>query len=721
MVHYSYAVLALSFLLPSVVSQQFTLISPGVVMAKYDYSLSSASALSAAIFADYNAATEAEGLVGELAILPAEVSAGGDVKAWKFTTNNHADDVYCGLKSLVSFGDFDSAFKGAKVHLSFDVTLASNSGYNCIGVGGSPGESVFFKVGATPAEPLTTQQDSDYWSMGTSVDKGNQGRGGPNGRVAGSLNNGVEGSCDSSSPFKAFGVSYADAIDDVRLDEAGGTWALWGADSGYEGVTTYYILQVQVTATIVGDYEPSVYTPCEELLGHTAGYCPITSLHNVPRFSWLTFSRVDANEFPTALDPMPEDYVAGVLFYPSLILLLGLVFFCVALGYNTCCARCHGRARSESSGDKFTRRGPLAALLVALAVVALSSFAGLSHVTKGFELAADDYDETLDLAKEIRVDAKSLEARGEVLTDAFNTLVTNDCPDLEALRAGIAQYSTAVESFSNLTSTVEPMLRSAVPEDYREKAQLGSVFVGFPLAFVAVNIFLTTFGCSTSFRNASCCTCRWCIYLSNFIGLFSIALLSVFCAMEFGYAISTSDFCVDPQTNLERIAENFLPEEQVALVNYYLTCQEPSPLGDDVTSAQLSLIDLKSGLEVAQKQSCNWGNYDPLYSAIDDTIAALGATKASVDCGEVNPLIAGAVYESFCSQLSPGVAFLGLSLLLTLCLLLPTVIVGRQFAERIGEIEGEGQTIELLDGVDRSKGGGSKTAFDKMNKYVVSY
>ena len=55
-------------------------------------------------------------------------------------------------------------------------TLATNVAESLVGIGGSPGESVFVKAGASTVEPVTPEDDAGYFRM--NIDKGNQSNGG---------------------------------------------------------------------------------------------------------------------------------------------------------------------------------------------------------------------------------------------------------------------------------------------------------------------------------------------------------------------------------------------------------------------------------------------------------------------------------------------------------------------------------------------------------------
>jgi len=63
------------------------------------------------------------------------------------------------------------------------------------GAGGSPATSVYMKAGVTPAKPVATQVEEDYWQYDpTVVEKGNQSNDGANVKNIGNADN-LVGTC----------------------------------------------------------------------------------------------------------------------------------------------------------------------------------------------------------------------------------------------------------------------------------------------------------------------------------------------------------------------------------------------------------------------------------------------------------------------------------------------------------------------------------------------
>ena len=85
--------------------------------------------------------------------------------------HNRSDDLFMFLKRRVEGLQPDAAYE---VEVSVD--LATNVSAGLVGIGGSPGESVFVKAGASDMEPVTMEDGTGHLRM--NIDKGNQSRGG---------------------------------------------------------------------------------------------------------------------------------------------------------------------------------------------------------------------------------------------------------------------------------------------------------------------------------------------------------------------------------------------------------------------------------------------------------------------------------------------------------------------------------------------------------------
>jgi hypothetical protein len=152
---------------------------------------------------------------------------------------NHSDDLFMFLKSKVTGLKPNTIYQA-----SFHVEFATSAAQGCPGVGGSPGEGVFVKAGASVAEPLAVLQSDGSLTM--NVDKGQQGVGGKDAIVIGNVANSSTDCLNQVFQTKALDSSSAFS---VQTDSTGSVWLMVGTDSGFEGTTSLYYQLVKVTFT----------------------------------------------------------------------------------------------------------------------------------------------------------------------------------------------------------------------------------------------------------------------------------------------------------------------------------------------------------------------------------------------------------------------------------------------------------------------------------------
>jgi len=89
-------------------------------------------------------------LKAEIRSLPPELGINGT--GFYIQGNNHSDDLFMFLKRRLSSAD--GVVVGVSYEITFKIVFASGAPTGCGGIGGAPGESVYLKAGASPAEPL---------------------------------------------------------------------------------------------------------------------------------------------------------------------------------------------------------------------------------------------------------------------------------------------------------------------------------------------------------------------------------------------------------------------------------------------------------------------------------------------------------------------------------------------------------------------------------------
>ena len=156
-----------------------------------------------------------------------------DKGALMLSGNNHSDDLFMFIKRKVTGLSPNTSYA-----ITFIVDFASNVADGMTGIGGSPGEGVIVKAGATSFEPIKLLDPSDrYYRM--NIDKGNQLHGGRDMVVIGDFSNDTDKNVytlktvTNSAPFQA------------RTDDSGRLWLIVGTDSGFEGITTIYYNRIE--------------------------------------------------------------------------------------------------------------------------------------------------------------------------------------------------------------------------------------------------------------------------------------------------------------------------------------------------------------------------------------------------------------------------------------------------------------------------------------------
>lgn len=153
--------------------------------------------------------------------------------ALKQSGNNHSDDLFMFVKRKVS------GLEPGKVYfITFTVEFATNVPDGTLGAGGSPGESVYVKVGATTVEPKKVKDDQNFYRM--NIDNNNQSGNGDDMVVAGDFSN------DTDQAVYALKTVTNDSPFGAATDENGNLWFIIGTDSGFEATMTIYYNTIKV-------------------------------------------------------------------------------------------------------------------------------------------------------------------------------------------------------------------------------------------------------------------------------------------------------------------------------------------------------------------------------------------------------------------------------------------------------------------------------------------
>ena len=153
--------------------------------------------------------------------------------------HNRSDDLFMFLKKQVG-GLIPQAAYAASV----SIDLATSVPAGLVGIGGSPGSSVFVKAGVSTLEPDTFEDAQGYLRM--NIDKGNQSTGGQAMAVLGNV-------AHPEVEDRGYRIKTLDGPDlavSAVADDEGRAWLVVGTDSGFEGLTALYYARIAFTLAL---------------------------------------------------------------------------------------------------------------------------------------------------------------------------------------------------------------------------------------------------------------------------------------------------------------------------------------------------------------------------------------------------------------------------------------------------------------------------------------
>ena len=183
-------------------------------------------------FSDYPVGQEAfYELFFEHSLLPPNLNQ--NTHSLKISGSNHSDDLFMFLKKHISGLKSNTSYR-----IIFHVEIASQYPQSSVGIGGSPGASVYLKIGATQIEPQAIDTNG-FYSM--NIDKGTQSNGGTDMTVIGTI--GIE---RDEFVYTLIQRNNSNRPFEIQSDQNGEIWIIIGTDSGFEGITTLYYNSINV-------------------------------------------------------------------------------------------------------------------------------------------------------------------------------------------------------------------------------------------------------------------------------------------------------------------------------------------------------------------------------------------------------------------------------------------------------------------------------------------
>jgi hypothetical protein len=184
--------------------------------------------------ADYNP------LIYELDSGWGALPSGMEGNAIYLSGHNRSDDLFMFLKVQVGGLKPNTGYQA-----EFTLDIASNTPEGLMGIGGSPGESVYVKAGATTEEPQVIEDDQGWLRL--NIDKGNQATEGEDMINLGTLANpNIDLDTFTGEEFAQMTLTSEGRSFEVLSDEQGKAWLIAGTDSGFEGPTTVYYNGINV-------------------------------------------------------------------------------------------------------------------------------------------------------------------------------------------------------------------------------------------------------------------------------------------------------------------------------------------------------------------------------------------------------------------------------------------------------------------------------------------
>lgn len=167
-------------------------------------------------------------------LLPHEIKTGA--RSLKISGNNHSDDLF-----MYAYKKLNGLKANTRYHVNFSLEFASNASQDSVGAGGSPGSSVFVKIGAVNQKPERYIDESNNYRM--ALDKGNQSTDGKDMILIGTV--GVD-TKDAIYRLKTLpyqpNAEMQTKLDNyyVTSNDKGEVWVVFGTDSAYESTSTIF-------------------------------------------------------------------------------------------------------------------------------------------------------------------------------------------------------------------------------------------------------------------------------------------------------------------------------------------------------------------------------------------------------------------------------------------------------------------------------------------------
>ena len=173
--------------------------------------------------------------------LPSEIIS--SQRSLKISGNNHSDDLF-----MYAYKKLTHLKPNTHYQVSFSLEFASNAPKDTFGAGGSPGESVYMKIGVVSQKPTRYLDSSNYYRM--SLYKGNQAQDGKDMILIGDVSVDSEGALYRLKTLpNQPNTEMLEKINNYQFTSTknGEGWLIFGTDSGYESKSTLFYTNLVVS------------------------------------------------------------------------------------------------------------------------------------------------------------------------------------------------------------------------------------------------------------------------------------------------------------------------------------------------------------------------------------------------------------------------------------------------------------------------------------------
>ena len=174
-----------------------------------------------------------------------ELPSGLEGNAIYLSGNNNSDDLFMFIQKHITGLKPETTYQ-----VDFSIDLASNIPAGMMGIGGSPGESVYIKAGAVNIEPEIVTDSINWLRM--NIDKGNQASTGEDMINLGTIANPkIDLETFTGDVYAIMNLNNQALSFHVTSVADGSFWVMIGSDSGFEGATTIYYASIETNLTEV--------------------------------------------------------------------------------------------------------------------------------------------------------------------------------------------------------------------------------------------------------------------------------------------------------------------------------------------------------------------------------------------------------------------------------------------------------------------------------------